>query len=94
MCQRKVSLILQEWLGDDFGYVRRLSSREEQKRRGGSGVYYRDTCGGPPMSYLWLQSTPPASMWEEMTKAWQFNARQLWILNLGSILDGAHALTV
>ena len=40
------------------------------------------------MSYLWLQTTHPALMWEEMTKAHQFDARQLWILNVGSIKPG------
>lgn len=76
------------WPDDDFGYIRRLSGPEERKRAGGSGIYYHDTFWGPPMSYLWLQTTHPALMWEEMTKAWQFDARQLWILNVGSIKPG------
>ncbi len=76
------------WPDDDFGYIRRLSNPEERKRSGGSGVYYHDTFWGPPMFYVWLQSTHPALMWEEMTKAWQFDARQLWVLNVGSIKPG------
>jgi hypothetical protein len=76
------------WPDDDFGYIRRLSNPDEQKRSGGSGVYYHDTFWGPPMSYLWLQTTHPALMWEEMTKAWRFDARQLWMLNVGSIKPG------
>ena len=50
------------WPDDDFGYIRRLSNPEERKRTGGSGVYYHDTFWGPPMSYLWLQTTHPALM--------------------------------
>lgn len=76
------------WPDDDFGYIRRLSNAAERKRSGGSGVYYHDTFWGPPMFYIWLQSTHPALMWEEMTKAWHFNARQLWVLNVGSIKPG------
>ena len=76
------------WPDDDFGYIRRLGNREERQRSGGSGVYYHDTFWGPPMSYLWLQTTHPALMWEEMTKAWRFDARRLWILNVGSIKPG------
>jgi len=76
------------WPDDDFGYIRRLSNSEERKRRGGSGVYYHDTFWGPPMNYTWLQTTNPGLMWEEMTKAAQFNARELWILNVGSIKPG------
>lgn len=76
------------WPDDNFGYIRRLSNTEERKRSGGSGIYYHDTFWGPPNAYMWLQSTHPALMWEEMTKAWQFDARQLWILNVGSIKPG------
>jgi hypothetical protein len=76
------------WPDDDFGYIRRLSNPEERQRSGGSGIYYHDTFWGPPMSYLWLQSTHPALMREEMSKACQFDARQLWILNVGSIKPG------
>src|SRR5262249_10498232 len=76
------------WPDDDFGYIRRLSSAEERKRSGGSGIYYHDTFWGPPNAYIWLQSTHPALMWEEMTKAYQCDARQLWILNVGSIKPG------
>lgn len=76
------------WPDDDFGYIRRLSNAAERKRSGGSGVYYHDTFWGPPMFYVWLQSTHPALMWEEMTKAWQFGARQFWVLNVGSIKPG------
>ncbi len=76
------------WPDDDFGYIRRLSNTAERQRSGGSGIYYHDTFWGPPMFYVWLQATHPALMWEEMTKAWQFDARQLWVLNVGSIKPG------
>ncbi|HWA84993.1 MAG TPA: glycosyl hydrolase 115 family protein [Opitutus sp.] len=76
------------WPDDDFGYIRRLSDAAERKRSGGSGVYYHDTFWGPPMFYVWLQTTNPALMWEEMTKAWHFGARRLWVLNVGSIKPG------
>src|SRR5258708_569695 len=45
------------WPDDNFGYIRRLSNLEEWKRSGGWGIYCHDTFWGPPMSYLWLQST-------------------------------------
>ncbi|MBV9183811.1 MAG: glycosyl hydrolase 115 family protein, partial [Acidobacteria bacterium] len=40
---------------------------------------------GAPAAYLWLGSTDPSLMWEEMTKAYHFHARSLWVLNVGSI---------
>lgn len=76
------------WPEDDFGYIRRLSNTEERKRSGGSGIYYHDNFWGPPMSYLWLDSPDPSLMWEEMTKAYEFDARRLWILNVGSLKPG------
>ncbi|HEY1803124.1 MAG TPA: glycosyl hydrolase 115 family protein [Terracidiphilus sp.] len=76
------------WPEDDFGYIRRLSNTQERKRSGGSGIYYHDNFWGPPMSYLWLDSVDPSLMWEEMTKAYKFNARRLWMLNVGSIKPG------
>lgn len=76
------------WPEDDFGYIRRLSDSQERKRSGGSGVYYHDNFWGPPMSYLWLDTVDPSLMWEEMMKAYQFDARNLWMLNVGSIKPG------
>jgi hypothetical protein len=76
------------WPEDDFGYIRHLSNTQERRRSGGSGIYYHDNFWGPPMSYLWLDSPDPSLMWEEMTKAYQFDARQLWMLNVGSLKPG------
>jgi len=73
------------WVDDNFGYIRRLSDPIEIKRPGGAGVYYHISYLGPPHEYLWLCSTPPALIWEEMTKAYNFNARKVWIVNVGDI---------
>lgn len=77
-----VSLI---WCDDNFGYVSRLSTPKEQERSGGSGVYYHASYYGSPHDYLWLCSTPPAQVYTEMKRAWDHNARKLWILNVGDI---------
>ncbi|MDE2161801.1 MAG: glycosyl hydrolase 115 family protein [Alphaproteobacteria bacterium] len=76
------------WPDDNFGYIRRLSDAKERERSGGSGVYYHISYWGGPMSYLWLASEDPALMWEEMTKAYHFDARRVWILNVGDIKPG------
>ncbi|HVW19690.1 MAG TPA: glycosyl hydrolase 115 family protein [Opitutaceae bacterium] len=73
------------WPEDDFGYVRQLSDPRQRLRSGGSGVYYHTNFWGPPMSYLWVPALNPALMWEEMAKAARFQARRIWILNVGSI---------
>lgn len=73
---------------DNFGYLRQVPTTEEQKRRGGFGVYYHISYLGRPISYIWLESTPPGLIFEEMSKAWANNMRQLWIVNVGDIKPG------
>ena len=76
------------WPDDNFAHNRRLSSPTERQRSGGSGIYFHDVFWGPPNAYLWLQTTNPYLMWTEMSKAWQFGARNFWMLNVGSIKPG------
>ena len=73
------------WSDDNYGYIRQLSNAAEQKRSGGSGVYYHVSYWGEPHDYLWLCTTPPALIREEMTKAFDHNARRYWILNVGDL---------
>lgn len=73
------------WADDNFGYIRKLSDPEEQKRKGGSGVYYHLSYMGGPHGYLWLSSNSPSLISFEMTKAYQFKASRFWIANVGDI---------
>jgi len=70
---------------DNFGYIRYFPSAEEQRRKGGFGVYYHISYLGRPLSYLWLNSTPPGLIFEEMSKAYANGMRQFWMLNVGDI---------
>ncbi|EEF63041.1 glycosyl hydrolase 115 family protein [Pedosphaera parvula] len=76
------------WPDDNHGYIRQLSTTAENARSGGSGVYYHLSYWGPPASYLWLCSTPPAMTWAEMSKAWDYGARKIWIVNIGDLKPG------
>ena len=73
------------WTDDNFGYIRRLSTPEERKNLGGSGIYWHLSYYGQPHSYIWINTTAPALMWEEFTKAWENDARKLWVINVGDI---------
>jgi hypothetical protein len=77
---------------DNFGYIRSFPTSEERARPGGFGVYYHISYLGRPLSYLWLETTPPALVWEEMSKAYRNGARQFWVLNVGD-LKPAEAVT-
>ncbi len=70
---------------DNFGYIRYLPNEAERKRRGGFGVYYHVSYLGGPLSYLWLDTTPPSLIWEEMSKAHDHGVRKFWMLNVGDI---------
>ena len=70
---------------DNFGYIRSFPTAEERRRPGGFGVYYHVSYLGRPLSYLWLETMPPALVWEEMSKAYRNGARQFWVLNVGDL---------
>ena len=76
------------WCDDNFGFIRQLSTPDEQKRSGGSGVYYHISYLGRPLPYLWLNTTPPALIWQEMTKALTYGADRIWVCNVGDIKPG------
>ncbi|MDR3742142.1 MAG: glycosyl hydrolase 115 family protein [Terracidiphilus sp.] len=73
------------WTDDNYGYIRQLPNAAEQQRSGGSAVYYHVSYWGFPHDYLWLCSTPPTLIREEMSKAFDHGARRAWILNVGDI---------
>ena len=73
------------WTDDNYGYIRALSNTEEQKRPGGAGVYYHGSYWGRPHDYLWLSSTNPYLIQEEMMKVYNLNNKHIWILNVGDI---------
>ena len=73
------------WADDNHGYIRQLSTPEEQKRSGSSGVYYHLSYWGSPHDYLWLSSISPSLISFEMNKAYQYGANRLWVMNVGDI---------
>ena len=73
------------WTDDNYGYIRHFPDSTEQKRIGGNGVYYHVSYWGRPHDYLWLSTTSPALITTQMKMAYEKNARQIWILNVGDI---------
>ena len=70
------------WCDDNYGYMTRLSDAREQQRPGGAGVYYHLSYWGRPHDYLWLTTTQPGLIYNEMREAYQHNVRKLWIANV------------
>lgn len=73
------------WPDDNYGYMKRLSSPKEQKRSGRAGVYYHVSYLGKPHDYLWMNTTSPTLMYEELRKAYDTTADGVWLANAGDI---------
>lgn len=73
------------WPDDNYGYIARLNNEKEKARKGSAGVYYHASYWGRPHDYLWLPSTHPSLVREEMLKAYESGADRLWVLNVGDI---------
>jgi len=73
------------WPDDNYGYMKRVSNASERRRSGGSGVYYHLSYLGTPHDNLWIATTAPALMYEELLKAYNAGADRYWLLNVGDI---------
>ena len=70
------------WCDDNYGYITRLSDSREQQRSGGAGLYYHLSYWGRPHDYLWLTTTQPGLIYNELREAYNHNMRKLWIANV------------
>ena len=70
------------WCDDNYGYMTRLSNDAEQRRSGGGGVYYHLSYWGRPHDHLWLATTQPGLIYNEMRAAYDHNVRKIWIANV------------
>ena len=82
------------WCDDNYGYLTRLSDSLQQKRSGGAGVYYHLSYWGRPHDYLWLTTTQPGLIYNEMKTAYDHNARRLWILNVHDPKVAAYGMSL
>ena len=73
------------WPDDNYGYMKRVSNATERQRKGGAGVYYHLSYLGTPHDYLWISTTAPVLMYEELKKAYDAGANRYWLLNVGDI---------
>ncbi len=73
------------WCDDNWGNLRRVPTDLERKRSGGAGIYYHFDYVGAPRSYKWINTNQTAKIWEQMSKAYDYGADRLWIVNVGDI---------
>lgn len=77
-----VTIMLAE---DNFGNMRTLPPLEERKREAGWGIYYHFDYHGGPVSYEWVNTVPLEKTWEQMSMAYDYGIRDVWIVNVGDL---------
>ena len=70
---------------DNFGNMRTLPPAEKRNREGGWGMYYHFDYHGGPISYEWVNSTPLTKVWEQMSMAYEYGVKEVWIVNVGDL---------
>ncbi len=70
------------WCDDNYGYLTRLPDAREQQRSGGGGIYYHLSYWGRPHDHLWLATTQPGLVYQEMKAAYDHQVRKIWMVNV------------
>lgn len=78
---------------DNYGNLRTVPTEEMHGHKGGYGMYYHFDYHGFPISYEWLNTTHLSKVWEQMTSAYDFGIRDLWIVNVGDIFSTEYPLS-
>lgn len=77
-----VTLMLSD---NNFGSTRTLPSETMRGHKGGFGMYYHMDMHGGAHSFQWIGSTYLPKVWEQMTSAYDFGVREIWVTNIGDI---------
>ncbi len=89
--QEDVTLL---WSDDNYGYLSKLSNNEEKESSNGQGILYHLSYAGAPHDYLWLSTTQPGLIFNELRKAYDNNARSIWIANIHDPKIAAYSLNL
>lgn len=77
---------------DNFGNTRGLPDETDRKHPGGYGMYYHFDYHGGPISYEWQNTARLTKTWEQMTQAYEYGVRELWIVNVGDLKGAEYPL--
>lgn len=73
-------------LGDaNCGYTRSLPTEKMLEHKGGYGMYYHIDMHGGPYAYEWVGNSLLSRMWEQMSMAYDYGVREIWVVNVGDI---------
>ena len=78
---------------DNHGLLRAIPKPTEKRHSGGYGIYYHFDYHGGPYSFEWLNHTNPVKAWEQLTMAYEYGIRDMWIVNVGDIKGNEYPLS-
>lgn len=78
---------------DNHGNLRTVPTEAMRNHKGGYGMYYHFDYHGWPYSYEWLNTSYLPKAREQMSAAYEFGIRDLWIVNVGDILTNEFPLS-
>lgn len=85
-----VTIVLSD---NNIGYTRILPDARARTHNGGFGMYYHMDMHGGPTSYEWVGSTYLPRVWDQMSTAYDYGVRQIWVTNVGDIATNELALS-
>lgn len=69
----------------NFGYTRTLPTSKMREHNGGYGMYYHIDMHGGAHAYEWVGTSLLPRMWEQMSMAYDYGVRDIWVVNVGDI---------
>ena len=78
---------------DNYGNLRTVPTEHMREHKGGYGMYYHFDYHGFPISFEWVNSSYLPKVWEQMTTAYEFGIRDLWIVNVGDLFTMEYPLS-
>ncbi|WOO38254.1 glycosyl hydrolase 115 family protein [Anaerocolumna sp. AGMB13020] len=85
-----VTLMLSD---NNHGYNRTLPTEKMRDHKGGYGMYYHIDMHGGAHSYQWIGSTYLPKVWEQLSMAYDYGVRDIWVVNVGDIGTQEFALS-
>ena len=69
----------------DLSFVSHDSFRPVNPDQSRFGMYYHFDYHGGPVSYEWIMSTQLERAWDQMTMAYDYGIRDIWVVNVGDL---------
>ncbi len=70
---------------DNYGNVRSLPEESVRYRDAGWGMYYHLDGHVGTGAYEWVSSTQLEHIWDQLTMTYDYNVRNIWVVNVGDI---------